>query len=54
MTYCGMWEHMNRDGTTIWVHEWVRVTEIEPFGLRFETYTFGTYRKCLPLPKETI
>lgn len=51
--YCGMWEHKKEDGTTIFVNEWVRITPMEPFGLRFETYTFGLYRKCLPLPKET-
>lgn len=54
MTYCGMFEYENRDGTTIWIHEWVQVTEIKLFGLKFETYCFGMYRKCLPLLKEII
>jgi len=49
MIYCGMWEYKNwQDNTAIWIHEWVRVIPIKPFGLRFETYTFGTYRKYLP------
>lgn len=53
MTYCGMFEYKNKDGTTIFIHEWVRATPIEPMGTRFETYTFGTYRKCLPLPEKS-
>ena len=60
MTYCGMFEYENRDGTTIFIHEWVRASFMIPpkrimhipMGISFETYCFGMYRICLPLPKE--
>lgn len=53
MIYCGMWEWYDiRDGTIIFIHEWVRATFREPWMFIFETYTFGTYRKCLPLPEK--
>lgn len=55
MEYCGMWEWRDwEDNTTIFVHEWVRVTFREPWVFVFETYTFGLYRMCLPLPKTNL
>lgn len=54
MIYCGIHEYTDwRDSTTTLVHEWVRATFTEPFGFKFETYTFRTFRKCLPLPEES-
>jgi len=54
MEYCGMWEWRDWEGdiSTEFIHMWMRITEMEPFGLKLEWYTFGIYRKCLPLPKE--
>lgn len=54
MEYCGMFEFRSWKNNTLpkFIHIWMRITGMEPFGLKYEWYTFGLYRTCLPLPEK--